>query len=79
MPRYYEIGHAFDKAEKKYQNGNRTVTTQDFIAELNRLGWDMSPWQANDWIKAYATSFRDVSTQEGDYKTFQKYNHNGGR
>ncbi len=34
--------------------------------------------QANQWIEHYVTTFRDVSTQEGDERTFQLYNPNGG-
>ncbi|HBY0397154.1 TPA: DNA polymerase V, partial [Klebsiella pneumoniae subsp. pneumoniae] len=59
-------------------NGRRTVTTSGFIRELAKVNWHWSPRQANQWIEHYVTTFRDVSTQEGDERTFQLYNPNGG-
>ncbi|HGV5113779.1 TPA: DNA polymerase V, partial [Klebsiella pneumoniae] len=53
-------------------NGRRTVTTSGFIRELAKLNWIWSAHQANQWIE------QDVSTQEGDERTFQLYNPNGG-
>ncbi|HFF1820152.1 TPA: DNA polymerase V, partial [Raoultella ornithinolytica] len=49
-----------------------------FLAELERYNWHWSPRQANQWIEGYVTTFRDVSTQEGDDRTFQLFNPNGG-
>ncbi len=34
--------------------------------------------QANEWIEWYVTTFRDVSTLEGENRTFQLFNPNGG-
>ena len=78
MPRLYEIETACRAAIVIEPNGRRTITTRRFLAELERYNWHWSPRQANQWIEHYVTTFRDVSTQEGDDRTFQLYNPNGG-
>lgn len=78
MPRLYEIEVAFRAAIVIEPNGRRTITTRRFLQELERYNWHWSPRQANQWIEGYVTTFRDVSTQEGDDRTFQLYNPNRG-
>ncbi|URC10593.1 hypothetical protein [Escherichia phage vB_EcoS-716R3] len=78
MPRLYEIETACRKAIDILPNGKRILTTRRFLQELERYNWHWSPRQANQWIEGYVTTFRDVSTQEGDDRTFQLYNPNGG-
>ncbi|MFQ1269669.1 DNA polymerase V [Klebsiella pneumoniae] len=77
MPRNSDIEIAWRQAIVIEPNGRRTVTTSGFIRELAKVNWHWSPRQANQWIEHYVTTFRDVSTQEGDERTFQLYNPNG--
>ncbi|MCE1610274.1 DNA polymerase V [Enterobacter ludwigii] len=78
MPRLYEIEGAFRAAVQIEPNGRRTVTTQAFVNELGKVNWRWSLRQANTWIETYVTTFRDVSDQEGEARTFQLFNPNGG-
>ncbi|MFZ4998392.1 DNA polymerase V [Enterobacter asburiae] len=78
MPRLYEIEGAFRAAIKIEPSGKRTVTTQAFVNELEKVNWCWSLKQANTWIETYVTTFRDVSDQEGEARTFQLFNPNGG-
>ncbi|MDV1192163.1 DNA polymerase V [Raoultella planticola] len=78
MPRLYEIETACRAAIVIEPNGRRTITTGRFLQELEKVNWHWSPLQANQWIEHYVTTFRDVSTQEGDDRTFQLFNPNGG-
>ncbi|MGP6457475.1 DNA polymerase V [Enterobacter ludwigii] len=79
MPRYYEIETAWRAAIRREPNGRQTVTTENFVRELEKVNWHWSPRQANQWIETYVTVFRDVSTTEGENRTFQLFNPNGGR
>lgn len=47
-------------------NGRKTVTTQRFVQQLSKVNWNWTMKQANEWIEWYVTTFRDVSTQEGE-------------
>lgn len=78
MGRRDDIPAAFNSSIKVAPNGRRTVTTADFVAELARVNYDWSPKQANEWIEHYQSTFRDVSTEEGERRTFQLFNPNGG-
>ncbi|SUW63492.1 Uncharacterised protein [Buttiauxella agrestis] len=78
MPRKSDIESAFRKAIKLEQNGRRTVMTTDFVRELGKVNWYWSQREANQWIEFYVTTFKDVSTQEGESRTFMLYNPNGG-
>ncbi|MBZ7499729.1 DNA polymerase V [Klebsiella michiganensis] len=78
MPRRYEIEAACRAAIVIEPNGRRTITTRHFVQELEKVNWYWSAKQANQWIEHYVTTFRDVSTQEGDDRTFQLFNPNGG-
>jgi hypothetical protein len=49
-----------------------------FVQELSKVNWNWTMKQANEWIEWYVTTFRDVSTQEGENRTFQLFNPNGG-
>lgn len=66
MSRLYEIETACRNAIDILPNGKRILTTRRFLQELERYNWHWSPRQANQWIEHYVTTFRDVSTQEGD-------------
>ena len=78
MARYSDIKVAIVKAIRREPSGKETVSTQDFIAQLNDVGWNMSLLSANAWIKSNTHTFRDISTDEGEAKVFQRYNPNGG-
>ncbi|MCI1898877.1 MAG: DNA polymerase V [Enterobacter sp.] len=68
MPRQYEIEGAFRAAVKIEQTGRRTVTTEDFVKQL----------EAVNWIECYVTTFKDISSDEGEARTFMLFNPNGG-
>ncbi|WP_262770367.1 DNA polymerase V [Enterobacter asburiae] len=78
MPRTYEIEAAFRKSIIIEPSGRRTVTTQTFVENLKAVNWHWSMRQANIWIETYITTFRDISDQEGEERTFQLFNPNGG-
>ena len=78
MPRYSDKVGAFIAAEQVHPGGRRTVKTQDFVKELEKVNWHLSPCEANEWIRLYVTGYRDISTLEGEDKTYQCYNPYGG-
>lgn len=78
MPRTYEIEGAFKKAIKIEQNGRRTVQTSDFVRELRLINWDWTARQANQWIEVYISTFKDISTTEGEDRLFMLFNPNVG-
>jgi hypothetical protein len=78
MPRHYEIKHAFMNAMKRDPGLGVIVTTQEFVQQLERLNWHFSLREANQWIKTNTVTFRDVSTEEGESKTYKQFNPNGG-
>lgn len=78
MGRRYEIGCAFDAAVKIESNGRRTVTTSDFVAQLKKVNYEWSCRKTNRWIEMSVSTFRDVSTTEGENRTFMLFNPNGG-
>jgi len=77
MPRDYEIKDAFRFAIKRDTAGRFTVSTLDFVNELERLNWHYTLRQANQWIEVHKSVFRDISTAEGEERTFQIFNPNG--
>ena len=78
MPRRYEIENAFRNAVRKEANGRITVTTVDFVEKLAAVNWHWSLKEANNWIEYYITTFKDISDQEGEERTFTLYNPNRG-
>lgn len=78
MPRYYEIEVAFRSAIQIAPNGRRTVTTEAFVQKLEERNWYWTLEEANRWIEASVSTFRDVSTEEGEKRTFMVFNPNGG-
>lgn len=79
MPRYHEIDCAWRASIMREANGRQTVTTETFVKELAKVNFHWSLRQANQWIETYVTVFKDVSPVEGESRTFQLYNPNGGR
>ncbi|WP_337021848.1 DNA polymerase V [Pantoea anthophila] len=78
MPREYEIKDAFRLAIKRDARGRYTISTSDFIKELHQLNWHFTASEANRWIEAHKPDFRDISVSEGQERTFQVFNPNGG-
>ena len=78
MPRYYEIEPAFWAAMVIAPDGKKTVKTEDFVRELAKVNWFWSLSKANKWIETTVKTFRDVSTEEGERRTFMQFNPNSG-
>lgn len=78
MPCDYEIKDAFRLAIKRDARGRYTVSTLDFVMELYQLNWHFTAIEANRWIETHKSDFRDVSRSEGEERTFQVFNPNGG-
>lgn len=77
MPREYEIKDAFRLAIKRDTRGRYTVSTLDFVHELQQLNWQFTAREANMWIEAHKSDFRDISASEGEDRIFQVFNPNG--
>lgn len=77
MLREYEKETAFRNAIKRNQQGRYTVTTVNFVKELAKLSWHFTLKEANRQVEIYTSTFRDVSTKEGEERTFQVLNRNG--
>lgn len=78
MARRYEIPGAFRAAIKREPSGRQTVSTQDFVIQLSLINWNWSLREANQWIENYVTTFKDISSSEGENRLFMLYNPNGG-
>jgi len=78
MPRKIDIEGAFHTAIKHAPDGLRTVTTEDFVKHLALAKWDWSLKEANDWIESHVSTFKDISPNEGQARTFMLFNPNGG-
>ena len=78
MARRYEIPGAFTAAIKKAPNWLQTVSTQDFVTQLEKINWRWSLREANQWIESYVTTFKDISPHEGENRLFMLYSPNGG-
>ncbi|ENP3611608.1 DNA polymerase V [Salmonella enterica] len=79
MARHYEIDSAWRASINREPNGRQTVTTENFVNQLAQINFHWSCRQANQWIETYVTVFKDISTQEGENRTFMLFNPNGGR
>ncbi|WP_039031981.1 hypothetical protein [Leclercia adecarboxylata] len=78
MPRRIDIEGAFHTAIKHESNGRRTVTTEDFVKHLAQSNWNWSLKEANNWIESHVSTFKDISSTEGQARTFMLFNPNGG-
>ena len=77
MGRREDIPAAFRACIQIAANGRRTVTTEAFVAALAQVNYDWSLAEANRWVEHYQSTFRDISTEEGERRTFQLFNPNG--
>ncbi|MCU6666290.1 DNA polymerase V [Silvania hatchlandensis] len=78
MPRQNDIEGAFRAAIKHEPSGRRTLATEDFMRHLALANWDWSLKEANEWIESHVSTFKDITTIEGQARTFMLYNPNGG-
>jgi len=78
MPRREDIVGAFYDSIQIEPSGRRIVKTTEFVRNLERYSHHFSLVEANSWIKRYAETFRDCSTEEGERKLWFQYNPNGG-
>ncbi|HCD2002277.1 TPA: DNA polymerase V [Citrobacter farmeri] len=78
MPRRYDIESAFQSAVVIEPSGRRTVKAVDFVRELKKVNWDFSLRDANAWIEASISTFKDISPTEGEDRLFMLFNPNGG-
>lgn len=74
----HKIREAFCASISRNPKGYQYLRTRDFVCALQERGVHFSGREANQWIEGYVTTFKDVSTQEGDDRTFQLHNPNGG-
>lgn len=70
MPRRSDIETAWYVSIQQESNGRKTVTTQRFAQDLSKVNWNLTMKQTNEWIEWYVTTLRNVSTQEGENRTF---------
>jgi len=76
MSRRYEIPYAFRNSMVIEPSGRRILRTVDFVRELALINHHWSLKQANLWIEHYQHGFTDISTEEGENRTFFFYNPN---
>lgn len=76
MPRRDNIAQTFRESIRLASNGRRTVTAVDFVAALSKVSHHFTLAEANHWIEIYQHSFRDISTEEGERRTFKLFNPN---
>lgn len=70
MARRYEIDAAFRLPVNNNLRSWRAVTTRNFTTELAKVNWHWALSEANRWIEHHVDQFRDISTHEGDDRTF---------
>ncbi|MEM6162033.1 DNA polymerase V [Erwinia sp. P6884] len=78
MGRRDDIPAAFRASIRISEKGWRTVSTADFVRNLSLYGHEWGLKEANRWVEHYQSSFKDVSTEEGERRTFMLINPNNG-
>ncbi|WP_338574185.1 hypothetical protein VRB37_06370 [Erwinia billingiae] len=48
------------------------------MEHLTKVNHDFTLAEANRWIEHYQGNFRDISTEEGERRTFHLFNPNNG-
>lgn len=66
-----EIWYAFREAIRQDDAGQFTVSTQDFVAELQQRNAPHTLRAANTWIEMHITIFSDISVEPGECRLFQ--------
>lgn len=78
MSRRHYIEAAFRSSVAVEPSGRRTVRTVDFVRELKKVNWHFSLRDANAWIEASVSTFKDISPTEGEERLFMLFNPNRG-
>lgn len=66
-----EVWRAFREAMRRDDSGQCTVSTRDFVAQLEQRNSPHTLRAANTWIEMHITTFSDISTEEGEWRLFQ--------
>lgn len=66
-----EVWLAFREAMKRDNSGLCTVSTRDFVAELEQRNSPHTLRAANTWIEMHITTFSDISIEDGEWRLFQ--------
>ncbi|THB83162.1 DNA polymerase V subunit [Pantoea allii] len=66
-----EVWIAFREAMKRDNSGQYTISTRDFVAELEQRNSPHTLRAANTWIEMHITTFRDISVEAGECRLFQ--------
>ncbi|PKH20583.1 DNA polymerase V [Enterobacterales bacterium CwR94] len=76
MGRRYEIEAAFSESLKITKRG-WVVETREFVSNLAKYNWLWTLKEANNWIEIHKHNFRDISTEEGEARTFHMFDPHG--
>nr|WP_307570814.1 DNA polymerase V subunit [Pantoea anthophila] len=71
MPQDDAIWIAFREAMKRDSDGQCTISTRDFVTQLNLHNTPHTMRAANAWIEIHITTFSDISTEPGEYRLFE--------
>jgi hypothetical protein len=77
MPRYRDIQNAFRQSIKLDQRGQKTVTTGDFVAELERHNHHWTLKRANSWIENQISYFIDITPDFSEDRKFKLNSQHG--
>jgi len=66
-----EVWSAFREAMRRDDTGQCTVSTRDFVAELEQRNSPHTLRAANTWIEMHITTFSDISIEPGECRLFQ--------
>ncbi len=78
MTRDDEIMIAFRQALKRQASGSFTISTVDFVQQLEHLNWHYTLRAANLWIETHTTTFRDINPSSGEERQFQIFTRESG-
>lgn len=66
-----EVWSAFREAMRRDDTGQCTVSTRDFVAELEQRKSPHTLRAANTWIEMHITTFSDISIEPGECRLFR--------
>ena len=66
-----EIWHACREGTRRDDAGQVTVSTREFVAELQQRNAPHTLRAANTWIEMHITTFSDISVEPGECRLFQ--------
>lgn len=78
MLRRYDIEAAFGSIVVIEPGRRRTLRTVDFMRELKKVNWNFSLRDANAWVEASVSTYKDISPTDGEERLFMLCNPNGG-